>query len=150
MKPDISKLLLDNYFVSELSVRANDSFDVKQPMNLTLDDIVIESTSIKIADDIRHWQVVLKVFHALKQGINSPYSFMVEVVGFFSVADDYYEDRVEWLVKTNASSVLYSVARESLRSSMASGPWKPIILPAVSFYTQETKDFLKKHPLPNK
>lgn len=146
MKPEISKLLLDNYFVSALSIKANTAFDVNQSMNLTINDLIIDSNAIKIADDVRHWQVVLTVSYALKKGVNSPYAFKAEVVGFFSVASNYSEDRAEWLVKTNASSVLYSVARETLRSAMASGPWKPIILPAVSFYTQETKDFLKNHP----
>lgn len=149
MKPEISKLLLDNYFLAELSVCANNKFDINLPMNLTAGDLVIDSTAVKIANDIRHWQVVLKIFHQLKKGVNSPYSFLAEVVGFFSVAEDYPEDRAEWLVKTNASSVLYSVARESLRSAMASGPWRPVILPAVSFYTREAKDFLKNHPVKN-
>lgn len=146
MKPDISNLLLDNYFISSLSVKANNAFDVNQPMNLTINDLIIDSNAVKIADDVRHWQVVLTVSYNQKTKINSPYSFSVEVVGFFTIAASYPEDRSEWLVKTNASSVLYSVARESLRSSMAAGPWKSIILPAVSFYTQETKDFLKSHP----
>ena len=75
--------------------------------------------------------------------MNAPYSFRAEAVGFFSVVESYPEDRAEWLVKTNASSVLYSVVREALRNAMATGPWKPIILPAVSFYTEEARKFLK-------
>ena len=143
MKPEISKLLLDNYFLAELSVRANDKFDVRQVMNLAVNDLAIESTAIKIAEDVRHWQVTLKVFYQLKDKINAPYSFRIEAVGFFSVVESYPEDRAEWLVKTNGSSVLYSVAREALRNAMATGPWKPVILPAVSFYTDETRKFLE-------
>ena len=143
MKPEISKLLLDNYFLAELSVRANGEFDVKQAMNLTVNDLTVESTAIKIAEDVRHWQVTLKVFHQLKNKINAPYSFRVEAIGFFSVVESYPEDRTEWLVKTNGSSILYSMAREALRNAMATGPWKPVILPAVSFYTDETRKFLK-------
>ena len=143
MKPEISKLLLDNYFLAELSVRANGEFDVKQAMNLTVNDLTVESTAIKIAEDVRHWQVTLKVFHQLKNKINAPYSFRVEAIGFFSVVESYPEDRTEWLVKTNGSSILYSMAREALRNAMATGPWKPVILPAVSFYTDETRKFLE-------
>lgn len=146
MKPEISKLLLDNYFVSAISVNANNAFDVNRSMDLTVNDLIIDSHAVMIADDVRHWQVVLNVSFNQTTKINSPYSFSVEVVGFFSIVENYPEDLAEWLVKTNASSVLFSVARETLRSSMASGPWKPIILPTVSFYTQETKDFLKNRP----
>ena len=144
MKPEISKLLLDNYFLTELFVRANENFDAKQPMNLTVNDLTVESIAVKIAEDVRHWQVTLKVFHQLKNKVNAPYSFRVEAVGFFSVAESYPVDRAEWLVKTNASSVLYSVVREALRNTMATGPWKPILLPTVSFYTKEAREFIKE------
>ena len=143
MKPEISKLLLDNYFLSEIFVRANESFDAKQLMNLSPNDITVESVAVKVAEDVRHWQVTLKVFYQSKNSVNAPYSFSAEAVGFFSVVESYPEDRAEWLVKTNASSVLYSVVREALRNAMATGPWKPIILPAVSFYTEEARKFLK-------
>ena len=143
MKPEISKLLLDNYFLSEIFVRANESFDAKQLMNLSPNDITVESVAVKVADDVRHWQVTLKVFYQSKNSVNAPYSFRAEAVGFFSVVESCPEDRAEWLVKTNASSVLYSVVREALRNAMATGPWKPIILPAVSFYTEEARKFLK-------
>ena len=143
VKPKTSKLLLDNYFLAELFVRANENFDSKEPMNLSAKDLTVESIAVKIAEDVRHWQVTLKVFHQLKNKVNAPYSFRVEAVGFFSVVDTYPEDRAEWLVKTNASSVLYSVAREALRSAMATGPWKPVLLPTVSFYTEEAREFIK-------
>ena len=143
MKPEISKLLLDNYFLSEIFVRANENFDTNQPMNLSANDITVESDAVKIAEDVRHWQVTLKVFYQSKNKVNAPYSFRAEAVGFFSVVESYPEDLAEWLVQTNASSVLYSVAREALRNVMAIGPWKPILLPAVSFYTKEAREFIK-------
>ncbi len=144
MKPETSKLLLDNYFLAELFVRANGDFDPKAPMNLSAKDLTIESVAVKIAGDVRQWQVTLRVFHQLKDEVNAPYSFRVEAVGFFSVAESCPEDHAEWLVKTNASSVLYSVAREALRNAMATGPWKPILLPTVSFYTEEAREFVKR------
>lgn len=143
MRPETSKLLLDNYFLAKLSVEANARFEPKEPMNLSANDISVESVSVRIGGDVRKWQVSIKVFHQSKDGVNAPYFFCVEAVGFFSVAESYPEDREEWLVKTNASSVLYSAAREALRSAMAAGPWKPVLLPTVSFYTDEVRKFLK-------
>lgn len=143
MKPETSKLLLDNYFLARLSVEANARFDPKEPMNMSANDISVESASVRTGDDARKWQVSIKVFHQSKDGVNAPYFFCVEAVGFFSVAESYPAERAEWLVKTNASSILYSVVREALRSAMAAGPWKPVLLPAVSFYTDEVRKFLK-------
>ena len=144
MKPVTSKLLLDNYFLTELCVRANENFNTKAPMNLSAKDLTTESIAVRIAGDVRHWQVTLKVFHQLKNKVNAPYSFRIEVVGFFSIAESYPEDRTELFVKINASSILYSVAREALRNAMATGPWKPILLPTVSFYTEEAREFIKE------
>lgn len=143
MRPETSKLLLDNYFLTKLSVEANARFEPKDLMNLSAGDITVESEAVRIGGGVRKWQVSLKVFHQSKGGVNAPYFFCVEAVGFFSVSESYPEDRAEWLVKTNASSILYSVVREALRSAMATGPWKPVLLPAVSFYTEEVRKFLK-------
>lgn len=135
MRPVASKLSLDNYFLAELAVQANEAFNPGAPMNLSAGDLTVESFAARIAADVRHWQVTLRVFHQLKDGVNAPYSFRAEAVGFFSVAESYPADRAEWLVRTNASSVLYSAVREALRGAMATGPWKPVLLPTVSFYT---------------
>ena len=98
MKPEISNLLLDNYFVSAISVNANNAFDVNRSMDLTVNDLIIDSHAVMIADDVRHWQVVLNVSFNQTTKINSPYSFSVEVVGFFSIVGNYPEDLEEWLV----------------------------------------------------
>ena len=72
MKPEISKLLLDNYFLSEIFVKANESFDAKQLMNLSANDITVESVAVKVAEDVRHWQVTLKVFYQCECAVFVP------------------------------------------------------------------------------
>ena len=46
----------------------------------------------------------------------------LEIVGYFNVSPSYPKEQVERLVKTNASSILYSIAREMVRSITAAGP----------------------------
>lgn len=144
MRPQKSKLLLENYFTTELNCKANTSFDFKKGSSLSLDDLTVESNILGGKTKEDGWQVTLKVFHQSTEKSNSPYSFLIEIVGFFKVDPSYSASKADWLVKTNASSVLYSVARESLRQVMRDGPWMPVLLPTVSFYTDEMKAEIKK------
>jgi len=144
MKPIISQLLVKRYFVTDLLIQANKSFDISAPMNLGFDALEIESNVDVPPKEEDDWEVTLKVFHQGSEKINSPYFFCIEVVGFFSVLESYPKENVEWLIRTNAPSVLYSTAREVLREAMATGPFKAVLLPAVSFYTEELKAMIHK------
>jgi len=144
MRPQKSKLLLENYFTTDLSCQANVKFDPEKEFEFGLDSLTIESNILAGKTKNDGWQVTLTVFHQATEEVNTPYSFRVEIVGFFKVDATYPANKAEWLVKTNASSVLYSVARETLRRAMQNGPWMSVFLPTVSFYTDETKAELKK------
>lgn len=144
MKPNISQLLVKRYFVTDLLVQANKSFDESAAMNLGFESLQIESNIATPEHDGEDWEVALRLFYQGSEKVNSPYFFRVEVVGFFNVADSYPKQNAEWLIRTNAPSVLYSTAREALRSAMASGPFKALLLPAVSFYTDELKSMINE------
>ena len=87
----------------------------------------------------RTWQVILKLAHQPPAEANVPYRFTAEIVGFFILTDGFPEDRIERLVKTNGSSMLYGVLREIIRATTARGPYSAIILPSTSFYEAEKK-----------
>ena len=139
-----SPLQLERYFVSELSIQANKRFKPDQPIMLGMDDVVMEPRFMPIANKARGWEVVLRIFHQGANGINTPYFFSIELVAFFGVHKSYGAEKSEWLVRTNASSVLYTMAREILRNAMSHGPFMPLILPTVTFYTKEVQDSLKQ------
>jgi preprotein translocase subunit SecB len=136
MKP--SQLELQNYFITTLNLTANRSYDGQKPRAACISDLLVEPFFKFDEKDARHWQVTLKVTYRPGPDVNAPYHFAVEIVGLFQVNTDYPSDKVSWLVETNASSVLYSTAREMLRSVMASGPYPPLLLPAGSFYEPKT------------
>ena len=144
MKPNISQLLVKRYFVTDLLVQANKSFDESAPMNLGFEALQIESSVVAPEREGAEWEVALRLFYQGSTKVNSPYFFRIEVVGFFNVADSYPKQNAEWLIRTNAPSVLYSTARETLRAAMASGPFRALLLPAVSFYTDELKAMINK------
>jgi preprotein translocase subunit SecB len=132
-----SSLQLNCYFVTELNVSANRQHDPKAPITLSADNLTVKPDILAQNDDPRRWQVTLRIHQQGRPSTNSPYFFTIELVGMFSVAANYPEKQVESLVRTNASSVLYSTAREVLRSAMAQGPFFPLLLPTLSFYTPE-------------
>jgi preprotein translocase subunit SecB len=134
-----SPLQLNCYFVAELNVTANRQHDPKAPITLSAENLTVKPDFMAQKDDPQRWQVTLRIQQQGGSSTNSPYSFTIELVGMFSVAANYPEKQVEWLVRTNASSVLYSTAREVLRNAMAQGPFCPLLLPTLSFYTPETK-----------
>ena len=137
MRP--SNLQLKQYMVSEISVTANKDFNPDESINFDINELVSEPECILISEDNREWQVVLRLKHSQSAKSNSPYSFLIELVGFFSVNDAMDKTRMEQFVKVNGSSVLYSTGREVLRSIMSMGPYLPIMLPTVCFFDPKHK-----------
>ena len=140
MKP--SPLQLKRYFVTELNVAANRKHDPGKPILLTDEHLVVKPDFLSLHENARQWQVTLRIQQQGGLATNPPYFFTIEVVGLFSVAESYPAEKAEWMVQTNATSVLFSTAREVLRGVMAQGPFCPLLLPTVSFYTPETKQLL--------
>ncbi|MBI2440100.1 MAG: protein-export chaperone SecB [Lentisphaerae bacterium] len=137
-----SALQLSSYFVAELNVTANREHDPKNPVALTDKSLVITPGYLPDKSDPRRWQVSLRIQQQAGPAANAPYFFTIELVSLFAVAASYPEENIEWMVRTNATSVLYSTAREVLRGAMAQGPFCPLLLPTMSFYTPETKKLL--------
>lgn len=132
MKP--SPLSLDNYFVTELIFSANKAYDPSQAGELKFDDLIVEPTCLNGEPDKHEWQVGLRLRFQPKAEANYPYTFSLELVGFFRVLSLLPAESEERLVKTNASSMLYGAAREIIRAATSRGPYVAIILPSVSFY----------------
>ena len=130
-----SPLQLRRYFVTELSLTANKEFDPKKEIKLGVESLVVAPALLADASDPRQWQVTLRIQQQPSPEANAPYFSTLEIVGFFRLQDDYPAEKIEWMVQTNATSVLYSAAREILRAAMAQGPYPPVILPTLSFYS---------------
>jgi len=124
---------MEHYFVSALSMTANSAFDAKKPLDLKVEHLQVEHTRREDQPAQRHWQVTLSVAFRPGPDVNVPYHFMIEMVGLFQVHPSFPENTVDKLVETNATGMLFGIAREILRSSMSAGPYPPLILPTVSF-----------------
>ena len=129
-----SALQLRHYIITELSLAANRAFDPEKKVQLGLHDVLGKPECRVDQKDPQEWQIVLKLKHSQSTESNSPYFFMIAMVGFFAVDKSVPEAKVAEFVEVNGASVLYSTAREVMRSLMAMGPYRPILLPTVCFY----------------
>jgi preprotein translocase subunit SecB len=128
----LSPLQLEHSFVAESHVTASREFDSTKPADVRADEIIV-ATDIKPIGEDRRWEVTLRVQFTPGSGVNTPYFFTLELVGFFRVETSYLEDRVQRLIQTNGPSLLFGIAREVLRNLTAHGPHPPMILPTASF-----------------
>ena len=135
MKP--SPIHVTEYFVTEASFSANRKFDPKQDVMLQSDDFQLGVEAQASPDNKRRWQIVMRLQHQPPAEANVPYRFTVEVVGFFVVLERYPEERVDRLVRTNGSSMLYGILREMVRDLTARGPYAQVMLPTTNFYEPE-------------
>ena len=144
MKLIPSKLQLKRAFTTDVHVQANPRFKAKEPMNMALEDISAEFKVHEPAGSKEDWAVELRVFFAGSEKVNAPYAFRIDLLGYFAVLGEKSKQKAKWLVETNAPSVLFSSAREILRATMSSGPYKSLVLPTVSFYTPKAKADIKR------
>ena len=135
-----SNLQLSRYFVSDISVSANRSFDPKKEVQLPLDAVDVNTECIPLDESKHRWQVTLRLLLQPKAEANAPYSCKIEMVGFFVVAENIPNDKTAFYVQTNGTSVLYSTAREVIRAITSQGPFRPVLLPTVSFYEPTKKE----------
>lgn len=129
-----AQIQLRNYFVSELQFVANRDFNPDGPSNVGADDLQLKLQASPKADNKREWQITLRIALNASPESNSPYSFLVEMIGFIDVADSVSDDRIERFARINGTSLIFAAAREIIKAATSRGPYKPLMLPTVTFW----------------
>src|SRR5713101_1626253 len=129
-----AQIQLTNYFVSELQFVANRDFKPDLPSTVTTDDLQVAHQASAIAENKRQWQITLRVALNASPESNSPYSFLLEMVGFIEVAESLSDDRIERFAQINGTSLIFAAAREIIKAATSRGPFKPLLLPTVTFW----------------
>lgn len=135
MKP--ARITLIGYFATELQLGTNHAFAPDQPVQFRDSDLVVEVSTKQNEQAPRNgdrWQVVMGIRHQPATGVNFPYSYRVVLVGQFGVGENVKPGDEERFVRIQGASVLYGMAREIVRALTGRGPYRPVILPTVSFY----------------
>jgi preprotein translocase subunit SecB len=123
-----------NYFVSELQFVANRDFKKDAPSHVSADNLQVAQEVSANAENDRQWQITLRVALNASPESNSPYSFLLEMVGFVSVADSVSADRIERFARINGTSLIFAAAREIIKAATSRGPFAPLLLPTVTFW----------------
>lgn len=151
----ISPLQIENYFLRELSFKINESYNENEPIG-DFSKRFQHMTDFFCYDEKSHkWQCILGLRYTPGEGDNNPYSFLISLVGYFTVDADVPDREVEEkLIHANAPAVLYTIAREVLSSTSARARWGRINLPTVYFppvtSTEDAKEPSAKRTLPPK
>ena len=134
-------LRLENYFFTEVSLKANPNFKYEDFKDNLMDFSVkthVRSGTNK--EDPRKFQVTLDIKTEPLDERPLPYDASLTLVGFFDVDPSVaLPVPAADLVRVTGSSILYSSAREFLLTLMGRGPWTPMLLPTISFVDMATK-----------
>lgn len=120
-------------FTTEVAVTANLAFDPGRPVNLDIADLRCEHTTLEPDGGVQHWRVKLRLQQEATPHNNTPYSFRIEIEGWFTLQEGFPAADAARFVTVNGTSILYGLAREQLRMAMSTGPFVPILLPSVTF-----------------
>jgi len=125
---------LTNYFVSELQFVANQSYNRDSPTSVTAEDLQVALQPSQKEDNKREWQITLRVALNASPESNSPYSFLIEIIGFVTVAESVAEHKIERFAQINGTSLIFAAAREIIKSATSRGPFQGLLLPTVTFW----------------
>lgn len=129
-----AQIQLTNYFVSELQFAANRDFKADSPSNVTADELQVAYQASPKADNKRQWQITMRIALNASPESNSPYSFLTEMIGFIDVAESVSDDYIERFARINGTSLVFAAAREIIKAATSRGPFKPLMLPTVTFW----------------
>lgn len=127
-------LQLERYVFTKLEIETNQDYVPQEvspdnPIKLRLDIGLGEHS-----EDPTKFQVSMGIDELRAEKGVLPYRIALQVVGQFSVAQNFKPDDLKKLVQVNGASMLYSAARELVLLVTSRGPWSAFQLPTISFY----------------
>lgn len=125
-----SPLRLEKYFFTKIHVEAcmDDREDPGQGALTT------ESNCLQHKKDSSRWMVALEVRQENDSNNGKPdYLVDIEIVGLFTIEQDYPAEKADQLVKANAPALLYGSVRELVALLTGRGPFASVQLPSVAF-----------------
>jgi preprotein translocase subunit SecB len=137
----LSSLQLEGYFLKEFSFALNEDIkekpaEVKKSDNLGIEVSVLVDCLDKKA---RRWRCELTLDLKPKDESDSAYNLHLVLVGFFNISENFPEEKVEVLARTNCPALLYTTAREMVVTVVRRSPYAPVLIPSVTFLENETK-----------
>jgi preprotein translocase subunit SecB len=137
-----SSLHLEEFFITKLNVEyiqgKNDDLETPTTYNLSMDyDVAVRE------DDERFFKLDLKVKTKPKRG-QTGLSVVANLSGFFSFPEGAEEDEMQYLIRVNGCSMLYSLLRGQIAMVSGSFPGGKVNLPAIVMQDQINQIEAKK------
>lgn len=133
------------FFVEELTVKANSDYDSKKPITggLFVDYDILKSEKKSLLFKIP------MVIEINKNNNNSPYQIFMRLNGFFCYPEGTEENYINKTIGLNAPSILYGVARGIIAQVTANYEYGKFIIPAVNLIEilkkkKKTRNKIKK------
>lgn len=134
----LSPLRIHQYFVEEISCRANPGFKKNTDINSKSFQVCFETGDEK---DPRKQRIRLTISQEITEDGNEPFAFKVVLVGFFEVVKEFFDsqgaEKTQQLINVNGPALLYSAGRELLAMISGRGPYPDksldIHLPSITF-----------------
>ena len=143
-----AQIQLTNYFVSELQFAANRDFKLDSPSSVAAEDLQVTHHASSKGENKRQWQITLRIALNASPDSNSPYSFLVEMIGFIDVVESVSDDRIERFARINGTSLIFAAAREIIKAATSRGPFPPLLLPTVTFWEPKQEAQQQEAPQP--
>jgi len=142
--PEQVPLLLESFFVENLTYQARQNFDRTQPPN---ESVRVDVKALSHKDDANRFMTRLHVSVGLPESRNPRCELNMDLVGFFVLPPGVTGDLRNAMIALNAPSILYGVARQIVAETTGNGPWGKVFLQTVNFaHAQNAAAHAKKQP----
>jgi preprotein translocase subunit SecB len=135
-----AQISLVEYFVLDFQFKANEAFDPEKAASvIQVEDLDVKEDAKAKSENRRSWEVTLRIGLEPRPDRNFQGSFAIRLTGQIEVDQSVKDENIERLVQINGTAVVFSVAREIVRAVTSRGPFRPILLPTVTFWEPKTE-----------
>lgn len=125
-----SVLTFDNYIVKRILFEANPNFEPGEKIPLEVE--FFHGLDIDLSENIAAVDLGCSIFKECKN--NRPFSLEIELVGFFKFETTLEPERIEKLLRINATAILFPYLRSIISSITANSGFQTLILPIVNVH----------------
>lgn len=133
---NLAPLQLLDYFLTELSLKANPNYDSSKPPADCVESLTVIpqcACSKEMGDQGTEWIVSLEISQTIPDGVNLPYAFTLRIQGTVAVSPHLSGSLLQRSIHANGPAMLFGAAREIIRAATGRGPWASVIIPSTNF-----------------
>jgi preprotein translocase subunit SecB len=133
---NLAPLQLTDYFLTDLSLKANPDFDSSKPVGDCVETLQVTPEYARTNDSREQgteWLVSLEISQTIPEGVNLPYAFSLRIQGTVAASPHLTGNRLQRVMHANGPAMLFGAAREIIRAATGRGPWPSVIIPSTNF-----------------